>query len=122
MMRYMHDCTRDGDRLLVTGSTPYHVGYFVERPLAGGQMQWHHRWRASPPDELQAFALIERHPVPFAFSTHDPVLDDFTAYPRIHAYLQEHYVHVEGAHGLLLVDKRRQPTGRFGSLGWPCFR
>jgi hypothetical protein len=33
MIRYMHDCTRDGDRVLVTGSTPYQVGYFVDRPI-----------------------------------------------------------------------------------------
>src|SRR6185436_1849379 len=29
MIRYMHDCMREGDRVLVTGSTPYQVGYYV---------------------------------------------------------------------------------------------
>jgi len=122
MIRYMHDCTTESDRILVTGSTPYHVGYYVERPLAGGQMQWHHRWRSDPPYEQQALALIRRQSVPFAFSTTDPVFDDFRAYPRIHAYLTENYVEIEGSRGRLLVDKRRQSTGRFGRLGWPCFR
>jgi hypothetical protein len=122
MMRYMHDCTREGDRLLVTGSTPYHVGYYVERPLAGGQMQWHHQWRSDPPHEEQSLALIRRQSVPFAFSTTDPVLADFKAYPRIHAYLNDNYVEIEGSGGLLLVDQRREPAGRFGRLGWPCLR
>lgn len=122
MIRYMYDCTRADDRLLVTGSTPYHVGYFAERRIAGGQLQWHHRWRSAPVHEEQALALIRGQSVPFAFSTHDPVLDDFKAYPRIHAYLTDHYVEIEGTGGLLLVDTRRQPTGRFGRLGFPCFR
>lgn len=122
MIRYMYDCTRADDRLLVTGSTPYHVGYFAERRIAGGQLQWHHRWRSDPVYEEQALALIRGQSVPFAFSTHDPVFEDFRAYPRIHAYLTDHYVEVEGTGGLLLVDTRRQPTGRFGRLGFPCFR
>ncbi len=122
MIRYMHDCARETDRILVTGSTPYHVGYFVERPLAGGQMQWHHRWRSDPVHETQALALIRRESVLFAFSTHDPVLADFKAYPRILAYLQDHYVEIDGSGGLLLADKRRQASGRFGRLGFPCFR
>ena len=122
MIRYLHDCTRDGDRLLVTGSTPYQVGYYTERPIAGGQLQWHHRWRSDPGHEEQSLAVIRRQSVPFAFSTNDPVFDDFGAYPRIHAYLKENYVEVDGSRGLLLVDKRRQSTGRFGRLGFPCFR
>ena len=122
MMRYVHDCTRDGDRVLVTGSTPFQVGYYVERPIAGGHLQWHHRWRSDPAHERQSLALIERQSVPFAFSTHDPVLEDFKAYPRIHEYLVRHYVELEGSEGRLLVDTRRTPTGTFGRVGFPCFR
>jgi hypothetical protein len=122
MMRYMHDCTRDGDRILVTGSTPYQVGYYVNRPIAGGHLQWHHRWRSDPAHEMQSLGLIERQSVPFAFSTHDPVLDDFKAYPRIHEYLSKNYQEVEGSNGLLLVDRRREATGTFGRVAFPCFR
>ncbi len=122
MMRYVHDCTRDGDRVLVTGSTPYQVGYYVERPIAGGHLQWHHRWRSDPVHESQSLALIERQSVPFAFSTHDPVLEDFKAYPRIHEYLSRNYVELEGSEGRLLIDARRAPTGTFGRAGFPCFR
>ena len=122
MMRYVHDCTRDGDRVLVTGSTPFQVGYYVERPIAGGHLQWHHGWRSDPAHERQSLALIERQSVPFAFSTHDPVLEDFKAYPRIHEYLSTHYVELEGSEGRLLIDARRAPTGTFGRAGFPCFR
>jgi len=122
MLRYIHDCLAPGDRVLVTGSTPYHVGYYLRRPIAGGHLFWHHRWRADPVREAQSLALLERQSVPFAFSTHDPVLDDFRPYPKIREYLSRHYVELEGSGGLLLVDSRRHPTGRYGALGLPCFR
>ncbi len=121
MMRYMHDCTAPGDRVLVTGQTPFQVGYYADRPIAGGQLYWHERWRSDPKREQQSLELLQRQSVPFAYSTHDPVLDDFKPYPGIRAYLMEHYVELEGSRGLLLIDKRRQPTGRFGTLGFPCF-
>jgi hypothetical protein len=122
LMRYVHDCTRPGDHILVTGSTPYQVGYYVERPIAGGHLFWHHRWRSDPEHEMASLALLQRQSVPFALSTTDPVLEDFKTYPRIRQYLIEHYVELEGSHGFLLIDKRRQPTGTFAAVGFPCFR
>ena len=121
MIRYMHDCTRAGDRVLVTGSTPYQVGYFVNRPIAGGHVYWHHEWRADAARAAQSLALLEQQSVPFAFSTHDPLLDDFRKYPAIHGYLTTHYVELDGSEGRLLIDTRRTPSGTFGALGFPCF-
>jgi hypothetical protein len=121
MMRYMHDCTTDGDRILVTGSTPYQVGYYVNRPIAGAHLQWHHGWRSDPEHEMQSLRLVQSQSVPFAFSTHDPIMEDFKAYPRIHEYLATHYRELEASDGLLLVDSRRTPTGEFGQVGFPCF-
>ena len=122
LIRYMHDCTQDGDRLFVTGSTPYQVGYYTGRPIAGGQVQWHHGWRSDPVHEQQSLALLERQSVPFAFSTHDPVLEDLKGYPHIREYMLANYVELDGSDGLLLVDARRKPSGTFGLLGFPCFR
>jgi hypothetical protein len=121
-LRYMHDCTRDGVRIFVTGSTPYQVGYYTQRAIAGGQLQWHHGWRSDPVHARQSLALLQAQSVPFAFSTHDPVLADLERYPDIRSYFEQNYSEVQGSHGLLLVDRRRQPTGRFGALGFPCFR
>jgi len=122
MLRYIHDCTRDDDHIFVTGSTPYQVGYYTERPIAGGHLEWHQGWLSDPPHERQSLMLLRTQSVPFAVSTHDPVLDDLRAYPDIRRYFQENYLPLEGSGGLLLVDRRRQPTGRFGALGLPCFR
>jgi hypothetical protein len=122
LIRYMHDCTSPGDRLLVTGSTPYHVGYFADRPIAGGHLFWHHNWRRDPESEAQSLALLQSQSVPFAISTSDPVLVDFQRYPRILEHLARHYTVIAHTDDLVLVDNRRTPTGTFGPLAWPCFR
>lgn len=122
LLRYIHDCTAPGDRVLVTGQTPFQVGYYVGRAVAGGHVFWHDRWRSDPVHERQSLELLQRRSVPFAYSTHDPVFDDLKAYPRIHEYLKRHYVELEGSRGLVLVDSRRRPTGVFGRFGFPCFR
>jgi hypothetical protein len=122
LLRYMHDCTRGGDRILVTGSTPYDVDYYADRPIAGGHIEWHHGWRSDPVHARQSLQLLQSQSVPFAFSTNDPVLDDLGRYPDIRHYFEQNYGELEGSHGQLLVDRRRQPTGRFGALGFPCFR
>jgi hypothetical protein len=121
LMRYVHDCTADGDRVLVTGQTPFQVGYYLERPIAGGHLFWHEKWRSDPQREMQSLELLERQSVPFAYSTHDPVFNDFAPYPRIRDHLKQYYVELEGSRGLVLIDRRRQPTGTFGTLGFPCF-
>ena len=122
LLRYLHDCTDAGDRILVTGQTPHQVGYYVGRPIAGGHLFWHDGWRSDPSGEQQSLALLQRQSVPFAYSTHDPVVNDFRRYPRIREYLLKHSVELEGSRGLVLVDTRRQPAGTFGDLGFPCFR
>jgi hypothetical protein len=122
LLRYVHDCTADGDRVLVTGQTPFQVGYYANRSIAGGHLFWHDGWRSDPSGERQWLELLQRQSVPFAYSTHDPVFDDLKRYPRIHAFLRMHYVELEGSRGLVLVDARRRPTGVFGQLGFPCFR
>ena len=122
ILRFLYDCSRPGDRLLITGSTPYQVGYYTERPIAGGQLFWHHRWRTDPEAQRQQLALLQRQSVPFAFSTADPVFNDLANYPLVLEYMQEHYVEVPGTNRLLLVERRRTPTGTYGPSRLPCFR
>jgi hypothetical protein len=120
-LRYLHDCTADGDHILVTGSTPYQVNYYAERPFAG-HLFWNEGWRSDPEHQLQVLETIKLQSVPFAFSTHNPVFDEFKRYQAIWAYLHANYVEVDGFHGRLLVDARRAPTSTFGPTGLPCFR
>jgi hypothetical protein len=122
MVRYMHDCAAPGDRVLVSGQTPYQISYYVDAPIAGGHLYWHDKWRADPARERQSLELLLRQSVPFAFSTHDPVLDDLKTYPDIRSHVAGHYIEIDGSNGHLLVDSRRQPIRAFGMLGFPCFR
>jgi hypothetical protein len=121
-LRYLRDCTAPGDHVLVTGETPLDVSYYAHRPIAGGQINWHYGWRSDAAHEAESLALLQRQSVPIAFSTEDPVLDNFKSYPRIRAYLERYYLPVEGTDGLIMVDARRRPTGSFGPGGFPCFR
>lgn len=120
-LQYLRECMAPGDRVFVIGSTPYQVSYYAERPVAGGQLDWHHGYRSEPREEQRSLELLQRQSVPFAFSTHDPVLADLKRYPRIRAHLDTHYRALEGSNGRLLVDTRRQPTRRYGDLELPCF-
>jgi hypothetical protein len=119
---YLRDCTSPGDHILVSGLTPPHVSYYAQRPIAGGHIRWGRGWRSDPAHEAESLALLERQSVPIAFSTDDPVLDNFKSYPRIHAYLVKYYVPVNGSKGWIMVDTRRRPTGTFGPDRFPCFR
>jgi hypothetical protein len=121
MVRYMHDCTAPGDRILVMGLTPYHIPYYVNRPMAGGHLYWHDRWRSDAMHDAQSAELLQHQSVPFVFSTHYPILEDLSAYPRVSAYVKANYVELARSKGHLMIDRRRVPTGQFGALGFPCF-
>jgi hypothetical protein len=121
LMRYVRDCTRDGDRVLVTGSTPFQVPYLVERPVAGGHLFWHRGWRSDSAHEAESLALLRRQSVPFAISTQVPVFEDLQSYPRILAHFRSRYVELPATGGRLLVERGRRPLGHFGPLRYPCF-
>jgi len=118
---YIRQCTRPTDHILVTGNNPLDVSYFSQRPIAGGQINWHRSWMSDPGHEQLALALIQKVSVPMVVAHDIAAMKDFAAYPRIAAYLREHYREVEGTKGEILVDGRRQVTGRFESTGYPCF-
>ena len=121
ILHYLHDCTAPGDRLFVSGQTPYQVNYYADRPMAGGHLYWHDGWRADPARRAQSLALLQQQSVPFAFATHNPVLEELRGYPEIEQYFRAHYLEIDGTLGRLLVDRRRRPTGTYGRLGLPCF-
>jgi hypothetical protein len=121
LARYVYDCTRDGDRVLISGSTPFDIGYLVERPIAGGHIYWHRGWRADRRHEDESLAMLQRQSVPFLIATTDPVLKDLEQYPRIYEFVRSRYTEVEGSGGALLVERARGATGKW-ELGLPCFK
>ena len=119
---YLRDCTIPGDRLLITGSTPYYVPYFTNRPMAGGHLDWSIGLRADSKHEALSLELLKRQSVPFVVGRGRNVIDEFRYYPRIRAHLAAHYRAVDGSGGSLLYDGRRQVVRSFGPDGLPCFR
>jgi hypothetical protein len=85
MLRYVSECSAPGDHLLVSGPTPYHIGYYARRPVAGGHLYWHDGWRSDPMREAQSLALLHTQSVPLAFKTDSAVLDDQQRNPPKHA-------------------------------------
>lgn len=108
---YIRDCTVPGDRVLITGQSPLHVSYYTNRPIAGGHINWHQGWMRDPEHAARSLALLRSQSVPFAISTHDPVLGDLQRYPEIHAYFEAGYVELPGSDGRVLVEARRQASG-----------
>jgi len=124
LFAYLRECTAAGDRVLVTGPTPFHVNYLVGRPMAGGHLNWPYGWRSDAVHEQQSLALLQQQSVPFMVATQEPALQDFAQYPHIRAYLAQHYQPLRGTQPSILVDTRRSPTGRWEWQGrqLPCFR
>jgi len=118
---YVRRCTNPTDHVLVAGKNPLHVSYFSQRPIAGGQINWHLRWLSDPEHEQRALQLLERQSVPIVVSRDEPAMREFAAYPTIAAYLRANYRELEGTKGQILVDRRRRPTRRFEPAGYPCF-
>jgi hypothetical protein len=122
MLRYVFECVATGDHVLVSGPTPYQIGYYVQRPVAGGHVYWHDGWRSDPVREAQSLALIQRQSVPFAFSTDSAMLDDLKRYPRIHDHVAARYRPIPGTGERVLIDAHRPAVRQFGEMQLPCFR
>jgi hypothetical protein len=121
LLRYLHDCTSPEDRVWVSGSTPFHVGYLIDRRIAGGHLYWHQAWRRDPEGQAVSLRLLRSTSVPFLFSANDPVLDELVPYPQIREHVLGHYDEVPGTAGHLFVERGRMPTSTFGPARFPCF-
>ena len=121
-LRYLYECSLPSDRLLVAGSTPFDVPYFLNRRIAGGHLFWHMAWRSDAAREAQSLALLQRQSAPFVYAATDTIADELKPYPNIRRYVERTYFEPDGGEGRLLVDRRRAPVTYFGPLRWPCFR
>ena len=121
-LRYLYECSLDSDRVLITGSTPFDVPYFLNRRIAGGHLFWHMAWRSDPVREAQSLALLQRQSAPFVYAATDTIADELKPYPNIKRFVERAYFEPTGGEGRLLVERRRPPVSYFGPMRWPCFR
>jgi hypothetical protein len=123
--RYVHDCTRSGDRLLMTWSAP-EMNVFSRRPFAGGETALLPVFRDPSSYEPAVLARLSRQSVPIVLVDPDELEHFRQSYPAISKYLDTRFHKV----GEFTPDPRkihiyaeinRQPAGTDAEFGWPCF-
>jgi hypothetical protein len=129
VVRYLHECTRPDDRLLLLTDS-YAVPYYAERPIVG-HIFWEWGFMSSSPVfQRQTIEVLEQGRVPVVISlSGDQALDALKWYPELRDYVSRHYTRTfslpqEGnpsSRIWVLTDSRRMPTGRYDRLQLPCF-
>ena len=127
LARYIRNCTRPGDRLLMTWNKP-EMNFWSGRPFAGGET---HFVPYRPPSMFadRALARLRQQSVPFILVEPSTYVGDFTRwYPAIAAHIAERYDKV-GHFGTdtrddvdVYAERDRIPTGVDDEFHWPCFR
>ena len=122
LVRWLHDCTRPGDRVFASGFLP-DVIFFSGRGFAGGHGTYDPGLHASLHSQRQTVERLGRNSVPVAL-----LHGGTDAYPPLVAeHFKEWYRPVAGIdpasfQGLtVLVDRRRVPSGHYAPLDAPCF-
>jgi hypothetical protein len=124
--QYLHACTGERDRVLVTGYVP-HVYYQSGRGFAAGRPYFLGSFAPSRAYETFSLRRLRAERVPIVLATSG---EDYAAFrgwaPRIHDYLARHYreageIEAAGARFRVLVDTRLQPAGVHGPRALPCY-
>ncbi len=127
LTRYVLDCTRLTDRVLVTWFEPQ-VFFYAERPFAGGQTYLDPGWHSSPEDQALTISRLRAQRVPIVLTSAAGDIGYHQACPLGHQDVQEHYV--EAARSTfggdreyaVFVDRSLQPRRHYEPLNLPCYR
>ena len=125
LARYVRECTRPGDRLLVTSFAPQ-LYFYAARAAAGGAIQVD----ASAEQQAAYLESIPAESVPVVIGAEEEDGDYFdSAFDTIEDYLVENYrVVLESDFGesdrsyRVLVHKQRAPSGVYDRWSLPCYR
>lgn len=126
LARYIHDCTRPDDRLLVTWFAPeYYV--FSRRPFAGHEVVLLPLYRQPSTYEGEVLASWTHHHVPIVVAQAATYDEFVAAYPALADHLATRYRRVaeapwSGDAITIYADRARSATGRDNEFGWDCFR
>jgi hypothetical protein len=123
--RYVHDCTRPGDRLLVTWSAP-EFNVFSRRVFAGGETALFPVFRQPREYEPSIIARLSRQSVPILLVNPEARDDFHRTYPALSKYLDDRYRKAgeftsDERKIDVYVDTSRPQTGHDREFGWPCF-
>lgn len=128
LVKYIHECTRPTDRLMVTWFAPEYF-FFSRRGFAGGHVTFLPGYYTSVDDQRATLTRLAAQSVPIALTDSRRYDSSFaTEFPILRRHLDLNY-HFVGEHAEsdaprvgVLVDRRRAPTGTWGPRAWPCFR
>lgn len=128
LVRYVSECTRAEDHLLVAGYAP-EISVLARRPFAAGQSKVAFSFYKSVADQRRALKKLERQTVPIVLADYEDFDEAFvTDYPLLWKYVSAHYqragiISVDDKQRFIaFTDTRRSPGGTDNTLGLPCFR
>ena len=127
-VRYISECTRAEDHLLVAGYAP-EIFVLARRPFAAGQMKMAFSYYRSDDDQRRALERLERQSVPIVLADYEDFDEAFvTDYPLLWDYVSARYERAgmisvdDEPRYIVFVDTRQLPSGTDDALGLPCFR
>jgi hypothetical protein len=123
--RYVHDCTRPADRLLMTWSAP-EMNVFSRRVFAGGETVLPRVFRDPSSYEDAVLARLSQQSVPIVLVDPESREEFYRTYPAIGEYLDTRFrkagEFTPDARKIdIYVERSRQPAGTDKEFGWPCF-
>jgi hypothetical protein len=129
LARYVYECTRPTDRLLVTWFAP-ELHLYTGRLFAGRHPYYLDGYWASQADQARAVARMAEQRVPVVVATTDGYPSFERAFAVIGEYLRTHYRLAgestfgipDGTRYLVLVADDIEPTGTYAPYALPCFR
>jgi hypothetical protein len=122
--RYVHDCTRSGDRLLVTWFAPeFYV--FSRRPFAGRETVLMPVYRDPSTYERRVLETWHQQNVPIVLAEESTYPGFAAAYPALADYISTHYRQVatmasRGDMIRIYAERGRDFTHTDPELGWEC--
>ena len=126
--RYVSECTRPEDHLMVAGYAP-EVPVLARRPFAAGQSKLAFSFYKSDFDQRRALERLERQSVPIVLANYEDFDEAFvTDYPLLWDYVSARYDRAgiisvdDEPRYIVFADTARSPSGTDDALGLPCFR
>jgi len=127
LTRYVRECTKPDDRLLVTWFAP-EVYFYSERKFAAGLAFFYPRFFSSPAEEEVAFARFRKQTVPIVIVDVSSYEQSFIHdHPKLAAHLADEYavageVTATDARYRVLTDRRAVPVRVSTPWSLPCFQ
>jgi len=127
LTRYVRECTKPDDRLLVTWFAP-EVYFYSERKFAAGLAFFYPRFFSSPAEEEVAFARFRKQTVPIVIVDVSSYEQSFIHdHPKLAAHLADQYavageVTATEARYRVLTDRRAVPVRVSTPWSLPCFQ